>query len=104
VDATLRRFTIFDSQNERPSLARSLRKRPSRDAGAIERRIGHWLGRYTGAETMVEVILMRDVRGRATGLEMRRKEQRLDLALMAHGAYLLRTNCPQSDPSSFWRW
>jgi len=24
--------------------------------------------------------------------------------LMAHGAYLLRTNCPQSDPSAFWQW
>jgi len=23
---------------------------------------------------------------------------------MAHGAYLLRTNCPQSDPSAFWQW
>jgi len=85
------------------AIDRSLRKRPSRDAGAIERRIGRWLGRYTGAETMVEVTVMRDARGRATGLEIRRKEARLDWALMAQGAYLLRTNCPQSDPCAFWQ-
>jgi hypothetical protein len=47
---------------------------------------------------------MRDARGRAAGLQIRRKEQRLDWALMAHGAYLLRTNCPQSDPCAFWQW
>ena len=86
------------------AIDRSLRKGPSRDAGVIERRIGRWLGRYTGAETMVEVTVMRDGRGRATGLEIRRKEARLDWALMAHGAYLLRTNCPQSDPCAFWQW
>jgi hypothetical protein len=42
------------------AIDRSLRKRPSRDAGAIERRVGRWLGRYTGAETMVEVTVVRD--------------------------------------------
>jgi len=86
------------------AIDRSLRKHSSRDAGAIERRIGRWLGRYTGAETMVEVCVLRDARGYATGLEIRRKEARLDWALMAHGAYLLRTNCPQSDPCAFWQW
>ena len=86
------------------AIDRSLRKRPSRNAGAIERRIGRWLGRYPAAETMVEVTVIGDGRGRAMGLEIRRKEQRLDWALMAHGAYLLRTNCPQSDPCAFWHW
>jgi transposase len=86
------------------AIDRSLRKRPNRDAGAIERRIGRWLGRYTGAETMVEVTVIRDAHGGAIGLEIRCKEQRLDWALMAHGAYLLRTNCPQSDPCAFWQW
>jgi transposase len=86
------------------AIDRSLRKRPSRNAGAIERRIGRWLGRYPAAETMVEVTVMGDGRGRAMGLEIRHKEQRLDWALMAHGTYLLRTNCPQSDPGAFWHW
>ena len=67
------------------AIDRSLRKRPSRNAGAIERRIGRWLGRYPAAETMVEVTVMGDGRGRAMGLEIRHKEQRLDWALMAHG-------------------
>jgi hypothetical protein len=64
------------------------------DRNSIERRIGRWLGRYAGAETMVDVTVIRDARGRATGLEIRPKEARLEWALMAHGAYLLRTNCP----------
>lgn len=86
------------------TIDRGLRKRASRDPGAIERRIGRWLGRYTGAETMVEVAVLRDERGRAIGLDIQLREQRLDWASMAHGAYLLRTNCPQSDPARFWHW
>jgi transposase len=86
------------------TIDRGLRKRASRNPGAIERRIGRWLGRYTGAETMVEVAVLRDERGRAIGLDIQRREQRLDWASMAHGAYLLRTNCPERDPARFWLW
>jgi transposase len=89
--------------NKLEQIDRSLRKRPSRD-GAIERRVGRWLGRYTGAEPMVEVIVLRDEGRRAVGLEIRRREERLDWASMAHGAYLLRTNALESDPAQFWKW
>ena len=37
---------------------------------------------------LVEVTVIRDARGRATDLEIRPKEARLEWALMAHGAYL----------------
>ena len=83
---------------------RSLRKHPGRDAGAIERRVGRWLGRYTGAEPMVEVAVLRDGRGRAIGLDIRGHRERLDWASRAHGAYLLRTNCTETDPGAFWKW
>jgi len=81
----------------------SLRKRAA-DAGAIERRVGRWLGRYPGAEKMLEVKLERDDAGRAIGLRIVRREERLDWASLAHGAYLLRTNCTEKDPASFWKW
>jgi hypothetical protein len=40
------RAAAEQTQNDRP---RGLRKRASRNPGATERRIGRWLGRYTGA-------------------------------------------------------
>jgi len=83
---------------------RSLRKRPVRDAGVIERRVGRWLGRYASAEKMIEVQVQRDERGWATGLAIERREERLDWAALAQGAYLLRTNCPERDPGQFWKW
>jgi len=83
---------------------RSLRKRPGRDAGVIERRVGRWLGRYASAEKMIEVQVQRDERGWATGLAIERREERLDWAALAQGAYLLRTNCPERDPGQFWKW
>lgn len=81
-----------------------LRRRPSKEPGAIERRIGRWLGRYPGAEAMVEVNVERDHQGWASGLLIVRREQRLDWAALAHGAYLLRTNCTERDPGRFWQW
>ncbi len=57
------------------TIDRGLRKRATRDPGAIERRIGRWLGRYTGAEKMVEVTVLRDERGRAIGLDIQRMFQ-----------------------------
>ncbi len=82
----------------------TLRERPSRDPSVIERRVGRWLGRYTAAEKMVEVTVLRDERGWAAGLQIQKREGRLDWASLAHGAYLLRTNCPQRDPARFWQW
>src|SRR4029077_9342581 len=38
----------------------SLRKRPCKDPGQIERRIGKWLGRYPAAERLLEVRVERN--------------------------------------------
>lgn len=73
--------------------ARGLRKRPAKDPGAIERRIGRWLGRYPGAERLMDVEVRRDDKGRACDLSIVERAERSEWSQLAHGAYLLRTNC-----------
>jgi len=80
----------------------SLRKR-SQDPESVGRRIGRWLGRHTAAEKLfrVEVIVEG---GRAVRLQVEEDESRRDWAQAAHGAYLLRTNCTETDPVQLWKW
>jgi transposase len=85
-------------------LNRSLAKHPRRDAGAVERRIGRWLGRYPAAEKLLDVQVERNGQGHAAGLEIVQRGERSAWAEHAHGAYLLRTNCSESDPVKLWRW
>lgn len=82
----------------------SLRERPAREVGPIERRIGRWLGRSTAAEAVFEVMVEKDAEGRACGLTIRERSERLEWARLAQGAYLLRTNHPSEDPAQLWRW
>jgi transposase len=82
----------------------TLRKLPAKDAGRVERRIGRWLGRYPGAEKLLEVHVERDEQGRASALKIEHKAERQHWAELAHGAYLLRTNCTEADPAQIWRW
>ena len=80
-----------------------LRKR-SADAPRIERRVGCWLGRYPGAERLLEVSVCHDRAGRATGLQIIERAERAQWAQQAQGAYLLRTNYPERDPRKLWKW
>lgn len=82
----------------------SLRKRPAKDPGKVERRIGRWLGRHPGAEKLLEVRVELDKSGRACALRIEEKADRRDWAALAQGAYLLRTNCTEKDPVALWRW
>jgi transposase len=82
----------------------SLQKRPARDPGVIERRIGRWLGRFPAAERLIEVTVERNAQGQARGLTITERAERTAWAEHAHGAYLLRTNCPEKDPTKLWRW
>jgi transposase len=82
----------------------SLQKRPARDAGLIERRIGRWLGRFPAAERLLTVVVERNPEGQATGLKITERAERSAWAEHAHGAYLLRTNCTKKDPAKLWRW
>jgi transposase len=82
----------------------SLQKRPVRDAGSIERRVGRWLGRFPSAERLLSVTVERNAQGHATGLSITEHAQRRVWAEQAQGAYLLRTNCTEKDPAQLWRW
>lgn len=82
----------------------TLQQRPARDPGRIERRVGRWLGRYPAAEPLIEVSVQRNDQGQACGLKITERAERTAWAQQAHGAYLLRTNCTEKDPSKVWRW
>jgi len=82
----------------------SLQRRPAKDAGKVERRIGRWLGRFPAAERLIDVTVERDHQQRACGLKITERAQRTEWAAHAHGAYLLRTNCLEKDPAQLWRW
>lgn len=81
-----------------------IQKRPARDPGVIERRIGRWLGRFPAAERLIEVTVERNAQGHANGLKITERAERSAWAQHAHGAYLLRTNCREQDPTQLWRW
>jgi len=83
---------------------RGLRNRAAKDLGAVERRIGRWMGKYAAAEKLVNVSIRRDHAQRAIGLEITEVEDRKTWTQQAHGAYLLRTNCPEKSPAQLWRW
>src|SRR6185503_13679984 len=80
-----------------------LQRRPVKDAGPIERRIGRWLGRFPAAERLLEVRVERDHQGTACGLQILERAERTAWAEQAQGAYLLRTNYPEQDPVKLWR-
>jgi transposase len=82
----------------------SLQRRPLKDSGPIERRIGRWLGRFATAERLLEVTVERDAAGLACGLKIIERAEQTRWAEQAHGAYLLRTNCTEKDPAQLWRW
>lgn len=80
-----------------------LRKRPATMAAA-QRRVGRWLGRFTRAERFYCVEVLQDPgNGKATGLNIQQKEAPLSWAELSHGAYLLRTNSGETDPTLIWK-
>jgi transposase len=100
---------IFELQRQRllaklREIDTSLRKTPrptsppSNGASA-----GGWAA-TRGAERTVDVQVCRDAKGRASGLELRERVERSTWAQHAHGAYLLRTNCPEREPAKVWKW
>jgi transposase len=84
----------------------ALRKSTSkeRDPGKIERRIGRWQGRNPAAARLVEVVVLQDEKRRASGLQLSCPLEKGSKSDLAKGAYLLRTNCTETDPEKLWRW
>jgi transposase len=81
-----------------------LRRSPQADQEAVGRRIGRHLGKYPAAAAIVVAEVLHEVDGRAGALRI---SSRLDAGQKEHrqkGAYLLRTNCEETDPALLWRW
>ena len=82
----------------------SLEKKPKRDVASVERRVGKWTGRYPAAEKLFQVSIGVNPAGAACGLTIASRLERSQWAKRAHGAYLLRTNCRETDATRFWQW
>lgn len=81
-----------------------LGRTPQTDQEAVGRRIGRALGKFPAAAAIIQATVQRDAAGRAIGLEI---ASAVDAGQKAHrqkGAYLLRTNCEETDPAQLWRW
>ena len=85
-------------------IAAWLTRAPQTDQEAVGRRIGRALGKFPAAAAIIQATVQRDAAGRANGLEI---ASGVDAGQKAHrqkGAYLLRTNCEETDPAQLWRW
>ena len=83
---------------------RSVRRRPQADVEKVGRRIGRWQGKYPAAAKWIEAELVRDKQGCACGLRLYCPLPEQGHPMLAKGAYLLRTNCTETDPAKIWRW
>lgn len=83
---------------------RSLQRKAQSDFEKIGRRIGRWQGKYPAAARLLEVELIKDREGRACGLQLFCPLREGGNPLLSKGAYLLRTNCTETDPAKLWRW
>jgi Transposase DDE domain len=81
-----------------------LARTPEADLEKAGRRIGRWLGKYPAAAGVLVVTLEKNAAGRACGLLLTERTEKLEWSRLAHGAYLLRTNHPGEDPAQLWRW
>ena len=79
-------------------------KRRETDVGTIERRIGRWQGRNPAAARLLDVVVVKDENQRATGLQLSCPVEKGAKSDLSKGAYLLRTNCTETDPAKLWRW
>ena len=85
-------------------IAVSLAKHPQTDHETVGRRIGRALGQYPAAAAIVHATVRPDAAGRAHGLEIASDLAAGQKAHRQKGAYLLRTNCEETDPALLWRW
>lgn len=81
-----------------------LQRSPQSDREKVGRRIGRVLGKYPAAARILEAHVQYDVEGRAFALCFFSNREVGQKAHLRRGAYLLRTNCPETDPALLWRW
>jgi hypothetical protein len=80
-----------------------LRRSPQSDREAVGRCIGRHLGKYPAAAIIVAVVLSEEA-DRAAGLQISSRVDAGPKAPRRKGAYLLRTNCEETDPAQLCRW
>ncbi len=83
---------------------RRRRKNGPVERAKLERRIGRWLGRYPAAAKLLEVRVVEDRQGQPRSLQIFCPFQPGHYNDLSKGAYLLRTNCTETDPAKLWRW
>ena len=81
-----------------------LRRSPQTDLENVGRRIGRALGQYPAAAAIINATVQTDARDHACGLEIASDREAGQKAHRQKGAYLLRTNCEETDPAQLWRW
>jgi hypothetical protein len=81
-----------------------LRRRAQSNLEAVGRSIGRVLGKYPAAAAILDATVVTDERGRAMALTITSDIARGQQAALRKGAYLLRTNCEETNPALLWRW
>jgi hypothetical protein len=81
-----------------------LQRAPQTNLEAVGRRIGRALGKYPAAAAIITAQVQTDGQGCASGLEITSDVAAGQRAHRQKGAYLLRTNCEETDPVQLWRW
>lgn len=89
-------------QNELQKIQLSLNKGKLKNVSKIERRIGRWMGRYSKAEKLFGVELIKKGR-HPVDLKIEKKKEHFQWAMKAHGCYVLRTNLTEEAPKKLWK-
>lgn len=89
-------------QNELQKIKISLNKGKLKNISKIERRIGRWMGRYSKAEKLFDIELIKKG-GYPIDLKIEKKKDHFQWALKIHGCYVLRTNLTEEDPKKLWK-
>jgi transposase len=83
----------------------ALRRHPETDLEKLGRRIGRHQGKNPAAAKHIDIQVQRDAKsGAAIGLQITTPMSKGQRSDQHHGAYLLRTNCTETDPAKLWRW
>jgi len=81
-----------------------LQRTPQNDRERVGRRIGRVLGQYPAAARVLHAHVQYDAQDRACALIFFSDLAAGQKAHIRGGAYLLRTNCTETDPAQIWRW
>jgi transposase len=87
-----------------------LERSPQKDKEKVGRRIGRWTGKYPAAAKVIEAKVQyhkedsQDAEEKAIGLQFYTLLETGQKTIKNKGAYLLRTNCSETDPAAIWKW